>query len=166
MLAILTLLLYNSKAIRRVVRAGRRSTIGNRVNRQSGFEGSNPLLSAKKHCRRRDRQCFVFGDCFMKKEFILIILSFILFVGGFACTFAAIEAQNDYNHAKTEIALAGDYGKAVQKANDSKRFIDSYRQKKSAYSAGATACYLVSVTLLVAALVSALKKKKSKNIRE
>ena len=32
----------------RVVRAGRRSTTGNRVNGQNRFEGSNPLLSAKK----------------------------------------------------------------------------------------------------------------------
>ncbi len=32
----------------RVVRAGRRSTVGNRVNGYSRFEGSNPLLSAKK----------------------------------------------------------------------------------------------------------------------
>ena len=39
---------YNSRATRRVVRAGRRSTTGNRVSRQRGFEGSNPLLSAKK----------------------------------------------------------------------------------------------------------------------
>ena len=42
--------MYNNKALntRRVVRAGRRSTIGNRVNGQNRFEGSNPLLSAKK----------------------------------------------------------------------------------------------------------------------
>ena len=41
-------LMYNSKArlIRRVVRAGRRSTIGNRVSRNNGFVGSNPMLSA------------------------------------------------------------------------------------------------------------------------
>ena len=42
---------YNSMAvrqIRRVVRAGRRSTIGNRVTGYNLFEGSNPLLSAKK----------------------------------------------------------------------------------------------------------------------
>ena len=38
---------YNSRATRRVVRAGRRSTTGNRVSRQRGFEGSNPLLSAR-----------------------------------------------------------------------------------------------------------------------
>ena len=34
--------------IRRVVRAGRRSTIGNRVTGYNLFEGSNPLLSAMK----------------------------------------------------------------------------------------------------------------------
>ena len=39
--------MYNNKAIRRVVRAGRRSTIGNRVTGYNLFEGSNPLLSAK-----------------------------------------------------------------------------------------------------------------------
>lgn len=39
--------MYNNKAIRRVVRAGRRSTIGNRVMGYNLFEGSNPLLSAK-----------------------------------------------------------------------------------------------------------------------
>ena len=38
--------MYNNKAIRRVVRAGRRSTIGNRVTGYNLFEGSNPLLSA------------------------------------------------------------------------------------------------------------------------
>ena len=36
------------RQIRRVVRAGRRSTIGNRVTGYNLFEGSNPLLSAKK----------------------------------------------------------------------------------------------------------------------
>ncbi len=42
--------MYNNYTIqiRRVVRAGRRSTIGNRVNGQNRFEGSNPLLSANK----------------------------------------------------------------------------------------------------------------------
>ena len=41
--------MYNIKARlkRRVVRAGRRSTIGNRVSRNNGFVGSNPMLSAK-----------------------------------------------------------------------------------------------------------------------
>ena len=38
----------------RVVRAGRRSTTGNRVNGQNRFEGSNPLLSAKNvECYRK-----------------------------------------------------------------------------------------------------------------
>ena len=44
--------IYNIQAfdlqIRRVVRAGRRSTIGNRVTGYNLFEGSNPLLSAMK----------------------------------------------------------------------------------------------------------------------
>ncbi len=43
--------IYNIEAfdlqIRRVVRAGRRSTIGNRVTGYHLFEGSNPLLSAR-----------------------------------------------------------------------------------------------------------------------
>ena len=39
---------YNNQVIWRVVRAGRRSTIGNRVNGYNRFEGSNPSLSARK----------------------------------------------------------------------------------------------------------------------
>ena len=39
---------YNERVIWRVVRAGRRSTIGNRVNGYNRFEGSNPSLSALK----------------------------------------------------------------------------------------------------------------------
>ena len=47
------LLKYSLQFICRVVRAGRRSTIGNRVNRQSGFEGSNPLPCAKKRTQQK-----------------------------------------------------------------------------------------------------------------
>ena len=50
---------YNSRATRRVVRAGRRSTTGNRVSRQRGFEGSNPLLSAKKEERQFHKEITV-----------------------------------------------------------------------------------------------------------
>lgn len=48
-LAICAFVMYNNKRnICRVVRAGRRSTIGNRVVLQRVLEGSNPLPCAKK----------------------------------------------------------------------------------------------------------------------
>ncbi len=50
------------KLIWRVVRAGRRSTIGNRVNGQNRFEGSNPLLSAK--IRTTPKGWFYIFGCF------------------------------------------------------------------------------------------------------
>ena len=52
--------MYNNKAIRRVVRAGRRSTIGNRVTGYNLFEGSNPLLSAKNEKLYRKVWLFLF----------------------------------------------------------------------------------------------------------
>ena len=55
--------MYNNKAIRRVVRAGRRSTIGNRVMGYNLFEGSNPLLSAKNEKAVPQGMAFYFFIC-------------------------------------------------------------------------------------------------------
>ncbi len=55
--------MYNNKAIRRVVRAGRRSTIGNRVTGYNLFEGSNPLLSAKNEKAVPQGMAFSFFIC-------------------------------------------------------------------------------------------------------
>ena len=55
--------MYNNKAIRRVVRAGRRSTIGNRVTGYNLFEGSNPLLSAKNEKAVPQGMAFYFFIC-------------------------------------------------------------------------------------------------------
>ena len=55
--------MYNNKAIRRVVRAGRRSTIGNRVTGYNLFEGSNPLLSAKNEKAVPQGMAFLFFIC-------------------------------------------------------------------------------------------------------
>ena len=59
-------LIYNKQAfdlqIRRVVRAGRRSTIGNRVTGYNLFEGSNPLLSAMKK-EQIPLRCLFFFVC-------------------------------------------------------------------------------------------------------
>ena len=62
-LAIYIIIMYNNKAIRRVVRAGRRSTIGNRVTGYNLFEGSNPLLSAKNEKAVPQGMAFSFFIC-------------------------------------------------------------------------------------------------------
>ena len=62
-LAIYIIIMYNNKAIRRVVRAGRRSTIGNRVTGYNLFEGSNPLLSAKNEKAVPQGMAFYFFIC-------------------------------------------------------------------------------------------------------
>ena len=49
----------------RVVRVGRRSTTGNRVSRKHGFEGSNPLLSAKKKCQSLKKDWHFFLFCYL-----------------------------------------------------------------------------------------------------
>ena len=84
--------MYNNKAIRRVVRAGRRSTIGNRVTGYNLFEGSNPLLSAKNEKAVPQGMAFSFFICkgfeqggsrlacgrLSLFEFIFYLLSFLI----------------------------------------------------------------------------------------
>ena len=78
----------------RVVRVGRRSTTGNRVSRKHGFEGSNPLLSAKKKCQSLKKDWHFFLFCYLLSFHYSLFSKIAVFgkgikenkkTGGFAC---------------------------------------------------------------------------------
>lgn len=97
------------------------------------------------------------------KKIIAIILAVILALAGSVFTFLAVDAGLDLTVEQIAINAAGDNSKAMQKANDSKKHLDSIRQKWIGYSCTAVASYFVSLAIIVTLIVKLLK---SKNVRE
>ena len=98
----------------------------------------------------------------MKKVVAIVVAALLIFAGS-VFTILAVDAGLDLTVDQIAINAAGDNSKAMQKANDSKKHLDSIRQKWIGYSCTAVASYFVSLAIIVTLIVKLLK---SKNVRE
>ena len=101
----------------------------------------------------------------MKKQIIFGLVFVVFIVAGVLCVFKAADAGNAYRNAKVEVELAGEYSKAVEKANDSSKWLDAYKASQRKYRNCAVASFTISGISAVF-LVLCLIKPKSKNVRE
>ncbi|MBR0412000.1 MAG: hypothetical protein IJI47_00320 [Eubacterium sp.] len=97
------------------------------------------------------------------KQAIAIILAVLLAFAGGVLTISAVDVGLDVAVEQISINAAGDNSKAMQKANDSEKRIDSVRHKWIGLSCAAAVSYLLSLAIIVALII---KNKKSKNVRE
>ena len=93
--------------------------------------------------------------------FVLLAASGVLF------TYNAAQAHKEYQDIQLTINLAGgENSKEMQKANDSARFVDSYKSKYTKYAVCAVISWACFAVLAAYEAFALIKKRKSKNVGE